>query len=145
MVPHIARCFLREVSTPPKWCDTPPLVLNFTQTHPWDTPFCNVSRAIVVPPHKNKHERVLRDTIATSIARYEKYRCWASKEGSHFRGSAGVAFWVVFLALFLTEKRDDQGMSENCGRRRSRIAKALAICTMEKPPNPENRRKIGQK
>ena len=35
---------LREVGTPPKWCDTPPLVLSFTQAHLCDTPFCNISR-----------------------------------------------------------------------------------------------------
>ena len=38
----------------------PPLVLNFTQTHLCDTPFCNVSRDNCAIPHKNKHERVLR-------------------------------------------------------------------------------------
>ena len=38
----------------------PPLVLNFAQTHPCDTPFCNVSRDNCAIPHKNKHEKVLR-------------------------------------------------------------------------------------
>ena len=38
----------------------PPLVLNFTQTHPCDTPFCNISRDNCAIPHKNKHEKVLR-------------------------------------------------------------------------------------
>ena len=57
---HITRYFLREASTPPKWCDTPPLVLNFTQTHLCDTPFCNVWRDHSAIPHKNKHESVLR-------------------------------------------------------------------------------------
>ena len=76
-IPHIARYFLREASTPPKWCDTPPLALSFTQTHLCDTPFCNVSRDNCAIPHENKHENVC-DTIATSIARYENYRCWAS-------------------------------------------------------------------
>ena len=32
-IPHIARYSLMEGSAPPKWCDTPPLVLNFTQAH----------------------------------------------------------------------------------------------------------------
>ena len=41
MIPHIERYFFREVSTPPKWCDTPPLALSFTQAHPCDTPFGN--------------------------------------------------------------------------------------------------------
>ena len=36
-------------------------------------------RAIIVRyPPKKKSTKELRDTIATSIARYEKYRCWAS-------------------------------------------------------------------
>ena len=48
------------VSTPPKWCDTPPLVLSFTQAHLRDTPFCNVSRDNCAIPHENRHERVLR-------------------------------------------------------------------------------------
>ena len=56
-IPHIARYFLREVSASPKRCDTPRLVLSFTQTHPCDTPFCNVSRDNCAIPHKNKHEK----------------------------------------------------------------------------------------
>ena len=50
---------LREVSTPPKWCD-PPLLMSFTQAHLCDTPCCNVWRDICVMPQKNKHERVLQ-------------------------------------------------------------------------------------
>ena len=48
----------REVSNPPKWCDTPPLVLSFTQTHLCDTPFCYVSRdncAILPKRQARKH------------------------------------------------------------------------------------------
>ena len=45
-------------STPPKWCDAPPLVLSFTQGHLCDTPFCNVSRDNCAISHKNKHERL---------------------------------------------------------------------------------------
>ena len=33
VIPHMARYFVREVSTPSKWCETPPLVLSFTQVH----------------------------------------------------------------------------------------------------------------
>ena len=44
----------------PKIVRYPPLVLNFTQAHLCDTPFCNVSRDNCAIPHKNKHERVLR-------------------------------------------------------------------------------------
>ena len=65
-IPHIARYFLREVSSPPKWCDTPPFVPSLAQAHLRDTPFCSVSRdncayrAIIVryPIQKNQHKRV---------------------------------------------------------------------------------------
>ena len=61
----------------PKMVRYPPLVLNFTQTHLCDTPVCNVSRDnCAIPPTKTSTKG---DTIATSIARYEKYRRWASK------------------------------------------------------------------
>ena len=78
LIPHIARYFLREVCTPPKWCDTPTLVLSFTQAHLCDTRFCNVSRhncAILI----SKSTKELCDTTATSITRYEIFRCWACK------------------------------------------------------------------
>ena len=59
---HVARYLSREVTTPPKWCDTPPWVLNFTQAHLCDTPFffLQLSHDNCVIPHKNKHERVLQ-------------------------------------------------------------------------------------
>ena len=64
---------LREVSTPPKRCDTlPPLPLGFTLVHLCNTPFCNISRDICAVPHKTSTTNC--DTIAASIARYEKYR-----------------------------------------------------------------------
>ena len=50
------------------------------------------------PPKKNTKE--FCDTIATSIARYEKYRCWASKsvDGSSQKGLAGATpDFVKFL------------------------------------------------
>ena len=56
----------------------PPLVLNSTQTHLCDTPFCNVSRDNCAIPTKTSTKEIC-DTIATSIARYDKYHCWASK------------------------------------------------------------------
>ena len=62
-----------------EWCNTPPLVLTVTQTHLCDTPFWNISRNSCATPHKNKHNICFCDAIATSIARYEKYRYWASK------------------------------------------------------------------
>ena len=73
----------------------PPLVLSFTQAHLCDTPFCNISRDNCAIPHKNQHERVC-DTIATSIALYEKYRCWASK--TKVRDCPGTG-WVPKICL----------------------------------------------
>ena len=57
----------------------PPLVLSFTHAHLCDTPFCNVSRDNCAISHFKTSTKYFCDTIATSIARYEKYRCWASK------------------------------------------------------------------
>ena len=57
----------------------PPLVLCFTKTRLCDTPCCNISRDTCAIPHNNMLERVLRYTIATNIAQYEKYSFWASK------------------------------------------------------------------
>ena len=56
----------------------PALALNFTRTHLCDTPFCNVSRDNCAIPTETSTKEFC-DTIATSIARYEKDRCWASK------------------------------------------------------------------
>ena len=39
---------------------------------------CNISRDNCAIPYKSKRKRVF-DAIATSMARYEKYRCWALK------------------------------------------------------------------
>ena len=60
----------------------PPLALCFTKAHLHDTPFCNMSRDSCPIPHKNKHFQEFCDTIAASIARYEKYRYWASKSAA---------------------------------------------------------------
>ena len=78
----------------------PPLILGFTQAHLCDIPFRNVSRDNCAIPHENKHERVC-DTIATSIARYEKYRCWASKLGNRPNtvSESTVSNSVSFFAL----------------------------------------------
>ena len=49
-----------------------------------------LSRNFVViaqAPNKNKHKKFC-DTIAASIARYEKYRCWASKQIASDMGRA---------------------------------------------------------
>ena len=51
--------------------------------HLCDTPFCNMSPIIVRYPMKTSTKE-LCETIATNIARYDKYRCWASKEGERY-------------------------------------------------------------
>ena len=56
----------------------PPLAPSFTETHLCDTPFCNISPDNFAILRRNKHQIAFRDTIATRIAQYEKYRCWAS-------------------------------------------------------------------
>ena len=56
--PYGAILFKRIYS--PQMVRYPPLVLNFTQAHLCDTPFCNVSRDNCAIPHKNTHKRVLR-------------------------------------------------------------------------------------
>ena len=59
-ISHIARYFFREVSSSPKWCDTPPWCL-VSHRHICAIPHFATYRAIIVRyPHKNKHERVLR-------------------------------------------------------------------------------------
>ena len=77
-IPHIARYFLREVSTPPKWCDTPPWYL-ILHRHIRAIPHFATYRAIVVRYPIKTSTKQFCHTIATSIARYEKYRCSASK------------------------------------------------------------------
>ena len=77
-IPHIARYFLREVSTPPKWCDTPPWYLSLHR-HICAIPHFATYRSIIVQYPTKASTKEFGDTIATSIARYEKYRCWASK------------------------------------------------------------------
>ena len=75
-IPHIAQYFLREASTPPKWCDTPPWYL-VLHRHICAIPHFATYRAIIVRYSMKTSTREFCDTIATSIARYEKYRCWA--------------------------------------------------------------------
>ena len=78
-MPHIARYFLSEVSTPPKWCDTPPWYL-LSHRHSCAIPhFATHRRIIVRYPTQKKNRKYFCDTIVASIARYEKYRYWASK------------------------------------------------------------------
>ena len=77
-IPHIVRYFFREVSTPPKWCETPPWHL-VSHRHICAIPHFATYRAIIVRYPTKVSTKEFCDTIAASIARYEKYRCWASK------------------------------------------------------------------
>ena len=150
-IPRIARYFLRQVSTPPKWCDTPlwylvshrgicaiphfatyraiivrylrlqkstvggspgPKIGNFSKN--WQfllfigSDFLLEIQFLAIfgqysfqqyffgsldTPIKTSTKEFC-DTIAASIARYEKYRCWASKQSSSCR--------VDFPTLFFT-------------------------------------------
>ena len=86
-----ARYFLREVSTPPKRCDTPPLYWishRHTRAIPHFATYCAI---IVRYPIKTSTTEFC-DTIARSIARYGKYRCWASKVPEVFRGCQNGSF-----------------------------------------------------
>ena len=101
-------CPTKDSKTPPKQrpeivrCS--PLVLSFSEAYLCDTPFCNILRDNCAIPHKNKHKKC--DTIAASIARYERYRYWASKRlGSPRLSSPSfllVSFVVCFLASYHT-------------------------------------------
>ena len=76
----ISRDTFKGRSHSPKMVRYPPWVLSFTQAHLCDTPFCNVSRDnCAIPQEKKTSTRAFCDTIAARIARYGKYRCWASK------------------------------------------------------------------
>ena len=71
---------LGEVSTAPKWCDTPPPPWHLvSHRHICAIPHLATYRAIIVRYPTKTSTKEFCDTIAASIARYEKYRCWASK------------------------------------------------------------------
>ena len=70
--------FFREFSTPPQWCDTPPWYL-VSHRHICAIPHFATYRAIIVRYPTKTSTKYICDTIVASIARYEKYRCWASK------------------------------------------------------------------
>ena len=78
-IPHIARYFFEGRKGSPQMVRCPPLVLSFTQAHLCDTPFCKEYRAIIVRYPIKASTKHFCDIIATSIARYEKCRYWASK------------------------------------------------------------------
>ena len=85
-IPHIARCFLCEVSNLPKWCDiTPPLVHLVSRRRICAIPQFATCRAIIVRYPTKTSTGWFCDTFATSIVRYEEYRCWASKCATKWR------------------------------------------------------------
>ena len=61
--PYRAILLKTRLRLPPKWCDTPPLILSFTQAHLCDAPFCNVLRDNRAIPHKN-HKKQARKNFA---------------------------------------------------------------------------------
>ena len=69
----------------PKMVRYPPLLLSFTKAHISVIPphFATYRALIVRYPIKTSTKEFC-DTVATSIARYEKYRCWASKPNPQY-------------------------------------------------------------
>ena len=76
--PLLRDTFSGKLALPPKWRDAPPLILSFHTDTCAIPHFCYVSRDNCAIPHKTRMKEFC-DTIAASIAREEKYRCWASK------------------------------------------------------------------
>ena len=84
-------------STPSKWVNTDPLALRFTQAHLCDTR-CPIRTST----------KQFCGTIATSVARYDKYHCWASKDDqgsvdggvSNKGASRSGLFWSFFVSFF---------------------------------------------
>ena len=112
-ISHIARYLLREFCTPPKLCDTLPWYLGLPR-HICAIPHFATYRAIIVRYPIKTSPKEFCDTIATSIARYEKYRCWASKmkllfsnySGDYsysFQGSSESISLTVTVPSFLAE------------------------------------------
>ena len=77
-IPPIDRYFLSHPSNPPTGCDTPLWCLFFLHRHISAIPHFATYRAILVRYPRKTSAKQFCDTIAESIARYEKYRCWAS-------------------------------------------------------------------
>ena len=80
--PHIGRCFVREVHTPLKWCDTPLVTSLHTGTSVRYAIWQRIARSLR-DTFKTSMRLVTKefcDTIAMkSIAGYEKSRCGVSK------------------------------------------------------------------
>ena len=99
--PHMLRnTLLGRLALPPKkWCDAAPLVLSLHR-HNCAIPHLATYRATIVrqpppPQQKKTSTKEFCDTIATSIARYEKYRYWASKlearKAPRYKGGGGYS------------------------------------------------------
>ena len=116
-IPHIGRYLLKEVGTRPKWCDTPPWRL-VSQRHICAIPHFATYRARIVRYPIKTSTKVLCDTIATSIARYEKYRCWAYKSLLCRRLKCNSPFfWMGFCSeslRYLLESIVPQGSCKRC-------------------------------
>ena len=90
----ISRDTFWEVSTLPKWCDTPPWYL-VSHRHICAIPHFATYRVIIVRYPTKTSTREFCDTIAANIARYEKYRYWASKRSCGFPPTPGIASRVA--------------------------------------------------
>ena len=80
-IPPIARYFLSHRSNPRRGCDTPPPWCLLLHRHISAIPHFATYRAILVRYPRKTSTKTFCDTIAQSIARYEKYRYWASQVG----------------------------------------------------------------
>ena len=69
--------FSGRLAAPQNVAITPALVLSSTQALLCDIPCYNIWRDNCAIPHKTRTNKFC-DTVATSIARYGKYCCWAS-------------------------------------------------------------------
>ena len=77
----------REVSSSPKWCDTPPWYL-VSHRHICAIPHFATYCAVIVRYPTKTSTKELCDTIAASTPRYEKHRYWASKHpGNNWRSN----------------------------------------------------------
>ena len=117
-IPHIARYLLREFSIPPKWCDTPPWYL-ILHRHICAIPHFATYRAIIVRYPIKTSTKDFCDTIAASIARYEKYRCWASRGG-------GAERKIVQNAIFHGNRHDNKSLKVNILLSRNYVVMAQA-------------------
>ena len=101
---------------PPKWCDTPPWYL-VSHRHISAIPHLATYRAIPVRYPIKTSTKSFCDTIATSIARYEKYRCWVSKAViKHALKSFEHANMIA--AVKLMEGSDEDWISPHQGHRK---------------------------